>query len=251
MASWHAVYEKVTPYILRIETPVGGGTAFLFATNESKSIVALATAAHVVSHAESWKVPLKLIHHQSGSEIFLEDQDRIIEIDSARDSASILLGRPTGGFLPVEELLMMDSTQFKKAGVEVAWAGYPAIAHPTLCLFTGTIAAFVNHDDSYLIDGVAINGVSGGPVFSAYPDGSPEILGTISAYMPNRLRGDALPGMLQAHDVTTFQATVRRIRSLDEARRQKEEEEQMRRQAEAAGDAPPDPGEEGKREPAT
>ena len=100
---------------------------------------------------------------------------------------------------------MIDSKRFTKIGVQVAWAGYPVIAHPNLYLFTGTIAAFISHDDSYLIDGVAINGVSGGPVFTDLPGDQPEVLGTISAYMPNRQLGDTLPGMLHAHDVTSFQ----------------------------------------------
>jgi hypothetical protein len=47
----------------------------------------------------------------------------------------------------------------------------------------------------YLIDGVAINGVGGGPVFAALKNDQPQLLGTISAYMPNRMRGDALPGL--------------------------------------------------------
>jgi hypothetical protein len=34
-------------------------------------------------------------------------------------------------------------------------------------------------------------------------------VGTISAYMPNRQRGDALPGMLQAHDVTSLEETIK------------------------------------------
>jgi hypothetical protein len=96
-----------------------------------------------------------------------------------------------------------------------------------------------SHDDSYLIDGVAINGVSGGPVFAEILPNTPEIVGTISAYMPNRQRGDALPGMLQAHDVTAFQETIGRLRSLDAARKEKEAEEQRRRQQESAGEIPP------------
>jgi hypothetical protein len=37
---------------------------------------------------------------------------------------------------------MIDSDNFLRVGVEVAWVGYPGIARPNLCLFTGTIAAF-------------------------------------------------------------------------------------------------------------
>jgi hypothetical protein len=238
MADWHSLYEKVLPYIVRIETHESAGTGFLFAFNEPKTVVGFATAAHVVEHADLWKLPLKLRHHVSGNELFLTDDDRFINIDSERDSASILIRHP-GDYLPDNPLPMMNPARLKKIGVEVAWVGYPGIAWPHLCLFTGNIAAAISAQDSYLLDGVAISGVSGGPVFSETPDGTPEILGTISSYMPDRHRGDVLPGMLRAQDVTSFQITIRKLKSLDEARRQKERDEREKRQAEAATGVPP------------
>lgn len=239
MAEWHVLVQKVLPYVVAIETPEGSGTGFLFAYNDGKTLMAFATAAHVVQHADAWKQPIKLRHHLTGSELFLSDDDRYIELDSSRDSASILISRK-GDYWPADLLPMMDPEQFKSVGVEVGWVGYPGIASPNLCFFTGRVSAFVAHDDSYLIDGVAINGVSGGPVFAELPGHTPELVGTISAYIPNRQRGDALPGMLQAHDITTFQETIKTIRSLDEARAKKEEEDRQRRQAEASGEiAPP------------
>ena len=224
MNDWDAVYEKVLPHIVRIETPESAGTGFLFALNEGKEIVAFATAAHVVDHADSWKLPIKIWHHVSGNEIFVSDSKRFIEIDTKRDSASIVIARP-GDYIPEDPLPMIDPKQFKKIGAQVAWAGYPSIAYPNLCLFTGTIAAFILDNDSYLIDGVAIHGVSGGPVFADLPDGQPEVLGTISAYKPNRQRGDTLPGLLQAHDVTALQTTVTRIKSVDEERKKRADQE--------------------------
>ena len=220
MNDWDVVYENVLPHIVRIETPESTGTGFLFALNESKEIVAFATAAHVVDHADSWKLPIKIRHHVSGNEIFVSDSKRFIEIDTKRDSASIVIPRP-GDYIPEDPLPMMDPEQFKKIGVQVAWAGYPSIAYPNLCLFTGTIAAFILENDSYLIDGVAIHGVSGGPVFAHLEDGQPQVLGTISAYKPNRQRGDTLPGLLQAHDVAALQTTVTKIKSVDEERRKR------------------------------
>ena len=221
MTEWYELYEKIVPYIVCIETPKSAGTGFLFALNESKSVVAFATAAHVVQYADAWKLPIKLRHHVSEEEIFVPDSKRFIEIDQKRDSASIIIANP-GAYLPEDPLKMVEPNEFWKMGVQVAWVGYPSIAYPNLCLFTGSIAAFVQEDDSYLIDGVAINGVSGGPVFTSLPDNQIEVLGTISAYMPNRQYGDALPGLLQAHDVTAHQKIVRAIRSVDDARKNRE-----------------------------
>ena len=242
MLEWHLLYEQVLPYIVRIETPEGFGTGFLFAFNQKKTVAGFATAAHVVQHADSWKLPIKITHHVSGEELFLTTEDRFIEVDEARDSASILV-KNVGSSLPDNPLAMMEPTHFKKVGVEVAWAGYPVIARPHLCLFTGSIATFLAYDDSYLIDGVAIHGVSGGPVFAGVPgdDDTPELLGTISMYMPNRQPSDTLPGMLRAHDLTAFAETIKWIKSLDEAKEKKEKEDQEKRQAEAAGTAEPAP----------
>ena len=251
MSQWDVFYKKVVPYIVRIETPEGSGsfgTGFLFAFNRNKRMVGFATAAHVIQHADAWRLPIKLTHHLSGEELFLTANDRVIELDTARDSANILTPNPSD-YLPKDALSMMDAKHFKAIGTEVAWMGYPVIAHPNLCLFSGNIAAFVPHDDSYWIDGVAINGVSGGPLFCGLADETPQLLGTISSYMPNRLPTDTLPGMLRAHDITSFAKTMEWIKSLDEARENKEKEEQDKRQAEAAGTAPPTPSTTSPQEP--
>jgi hypothetical protein len=71
---------------------------------------------------------------------------------------------------------------------------------------------------AYLIDGVAINGVSGGPVF--YHTGSEvQIVGVISAYVANRATGDTLPGLSIAQDVAHFHSVDLRVKSLDEMQR--------------------------------
>jgi hypothetical protein len=91
-----------------------------------------------------------------------------------------------------------------------------------LCFFTGSISAFLRSEDCYLIDGVAINGVSGGPVFADDKE-LPEIIGTVSAYMPNRVGDATLPGLLRAQDISAYQETISRIRTLDEAREKEKE----------------------------
>jgi hypothetical protein len=205
--TWSATYRNVLPYVVAIETPEGSGTGFMFAYNAKKSIVAFATAAHVVEHAHEWKLPIKLRHHVTQKEVFVPEPEWIILLDRRRDSASVLIAN--GHLkLPPDQPPMIDSTKYKPIGIEVGWVGYPSIAHPNLCFFSGRISAFLQKDDSYLIDGVAINGVSGGPVFVQSKDDVPQVIGTVSAYMPNRIRGDALPGLLRAQDVTSFQVAI-------------------------------------------
>jgi len=220
---WHKCYEKLLPYIFSIETPYGWGSGFFFAYNETKTLAAFATAAHVIVGAEDWKQPIKLRQHTTRKELFLTDQRRVISLDRKRDSASVLI-KNVAFELPADVLPMLPPDKFKRIGVEVGWAGYPVIAHPHLCFFTGPLSAYLEDDDSYLIDGVAINGVSGGPVFAQLKDNMPQILGTVSAYMPNRIGGDALPGLLRAQDVTPFHNTIQRLKSIDDARKKREEE---------------------------
>ncbi|MBL0211354.1 MAG: trypsin-like peptidase domain-containing protein [Holophagaceae bacterium] len=220
---WHEAYEKVLPHILRIETPDGAGTGFLFGYNADRSLAAIATAAHVVDRAHAWKQPIKIIHHTSGQEVFLQGHERVVFLDRKRDSASILV--PTGTLpLPESPLPLMDVKQIKKVGVVLAWVGFPSVAYPELCFFTGSVSAFLFNDDCYLIDGVAINGVSGGPVFDALTGNQPELVGSISAYISNRVGGASLPGLLRAQDITSFHEALQTVRSLDEARKMEEEQ---------------------------
>lgn len=237
--NWTECYKKVLPYVFLIETPDGSGSGVFFAYNRRKTIIAIATAAHVIEHAEDWKQPIKILQHTSGKSRFLTDDDRMILLDRRRDSASIIL--MNAGFdLPADPLPMIAADKFKQVGTEVGWVGYPGIARPHLCFFTGPISSFIYGEDSYLIDGVAIHGVSGGPVFACLVDNNPQLLGTVSAYMPNRIRGDALPGLLRSQDVTAFHETIKTMTSLDDAREKKEQEKakQAQEQQEHANEPP-------------
>jgi hypothetical protein len=77
----------------------------------------------------------------------------------------------------------------------------------------------------YLIDGVAIHGVSGGPVVCVSLTDGVQIVGIVSAYMANRMQGDTLPGLLYAQDVSYFHETIDAIKTMDDARKKKKEAE--------------------------
>ena len=235
--SWADLFKKIRPYIMYIETPRVSGTAFLFTYNKGKTVAGFATAAHVVSHADDWKEPIKLIHYETKREFFLTDDDRVIFIDLARDSAVILTKNDDLG-TPQETLPLIDPDKFLSIGVEVGWVGFPSIASPNLCIFTGRISSHIKDFDSYLIDGVAINGVSGGPVFySPQKTSMLKIIGTVSLYMPNRIYGDTLPGLLRVQDVTTFHNTINAITSWDEAR--EKQAEQVKEERKKSSSTPP------------
>jgi hypothetical protein len=158
----------------------------------------------------------------SGVSSFLKEGQRVIYTDWKTDSAVILFQK---GDLPFPEQLipLLPSDRKIALGCEVGWLGFPAIEPWTLCFFSGNVSARQEHRNAYLIDGVAINGVSGGPV--AYSDGTDgvQIVGIVSAYKANRSTGEALPGLLIAQDVSHFHDVVQHIRTIDDARHKKDE----------------------------
>jgi hypothetical protein len=222
--NWSECQNKVLPFVFLIETPDGSGSGVFYAYNRDKSMIAIATAAHVIEHAEDWKLPIKLRQHTTGKSRFLKDSERVVFLDRRRDSASIIIAND-GFDLPETPLSMMAADKYMPIGSEVGWLGYPGIAQPHLCFFTGPISSFIQGEDSYLIDGVAINGVSGGPVFACLQEDNPKLLGTVSAYMLNRVRGEALPGLLRSQDLTSFHEAIKTITSVDDAREKKAKEE--------------------------
>jgi hypothetical protein len=109
-----------------------------------------------------------------------------------------------------------------------------------MCFFSGTVSAWQPAKKSYLIDGVAINGVSGGPVFHCPDPEKPQIIGSVSTYHANRATGETLPGLLRAQDVSHFHAAAARIRNIDEANAKKKEfEEAQKAKAESPAVSPP------------
>jgi len=238
--SWTGACKIVRDYIVRIETPDGTGTGFFFTYNQSKSIVAIATALHVISDAHDWRKPIKVRRVEGGEETFLTVENRVVLIDYKRDSAAILIDAKALK-APENMLNLLAVDKYKYPGTRVMWGGYPGIAGGKLCFFQGSVSAFDTEDDSYYIDGVAINGVSGGPVFDEDVEGSPvAVVGIVSSYFINRQRGDPLPGFSMAHDATHLHATIERIKSMDEARK-KAEEQHAQAAAAAAKAVDPEP----------
>jgi hypothetical protein len=108
---------------------------------------------------------------------------------------------------------------FLKVGNEIGWLGFPAIHTANLCFFSGKISAWINVQSAYLVDGVAINGVSGGPAFhlTGADDNPVVVMGVVSAYIANRATGEVLPGLSVVRDVAQFHELTPTFASLDQA----------------------------------
>lgn len=222
--NWNQIVDKIKPHVVKIKTPTGSGTGFLFMYNNDKSWCGIATANHVVNDIDEWKQPLKLIHQSSNKiEHYIEDKNRVIICDSKNDSAVILFHKPEKLNFPGEIIRLRPLEEKLNIGSEVGWVGYPYLGENTLCFFSGNISARNDEKNFYLVDGVAINGVSGGPVLYSSETNGVEIIGIMCAYMANRATGSTLPGLSVAQDVFHLHKSVAMIKDIDEARQKKED----------------------------
>ncbi len=216
---WHVAFQDVEPYVVKITTPSAAGTGFLVALSPNKRLIGIATAAHVIDYPHYWEQPIRIEHFSSGKTVFLNHPDRFIEINATKDTASIVLQR---GDLPVPDQApaTISETHHLKVGVEVGWVGFPAIAPANLCFFSGAISSWVEGEGFYFVDGVAINGVSGGPAFSVSQENKVHIIGVVSAYVPNRATGIPLPGLCVLRDVAPLQQMIKGLTNLKQAKEQ-------------------------------
>ena len=215
---WFEAVVLMQPHVVRIRTPHGSGTGFLLSVGTNSPFCVIATAAHVVEHAHSWEEHIKLDHHSSGQSILVRSTDRAIFIDEKMDTAAIMINK---GILPIPPTAfpLAPNERYLKVGNEIGWLGFPAVSLANMCFFSGKISAWVVDQQAYLVDGVAINGVSGGPAFHL-TDSGPVIIGVVSAYMPNRATGETLPGLAIIRSVNQFHELAPTFQSLDQAQEQ-------------------------------
>ena len=213
--NWRKAIEMVKPYVVKIDTPGGSGTGFLCAYTEGKLVCGIATAAHVVNKSHIWEEPIRIKHFISGETRLLNASDRVTDLDTKLDTAVILFTKGKIPF-PQDTLTFHSEKKYLKAGNEIGWIGFPSVSPNDLCFFTGRISCWVDNSQIYLVDGVAINGVSGGPAFYISKDGI-EVIGSVSAYLPNRV--GATPGLAMVSHVEQFQKIIKTIKNMEEAKK--------------------------------
>jgi hypothetical protein len=215
---WYTAVDQIKPHVVRISTPGGSGTGFLLMNAQRTGLAAIATAAHVIDHAHYWEQPIRIQHSVSGKALVVREHNRAIFLHDD-DTAAIVLSKEDLP-LPDASLPMVDREKHLRVGNEIAWLGFPAIPGADLCFFGGRVSAWREGQAAYLVDGVAINGVSGGPAFYIGAENNVKIMGVVSAYAPNRATGEALPGLSVVRSVTKLHDVVQNLSSLDEAKEQ-------------------------------
>jgi len=206
---WSDAVNSSLPCIVKIETPTGHGTGFLCFYDQTKSMYAIATAGHVIHHADKWMEPIRIYTHNGSKSLLLKARDRHITMGNLSDSAIILFSKTQDLFPGTLPLPLLDQELVLTVGTQVGWIGFPVLEPDTPCFFSGMISARKNN--AYLIDGVAINGVSGGPVLYMDEDEAVSVVGTVSAYRMNKASGDNLPGLLIAQDLSLFHDVITHI----------------------------------------
>jgi hypothetical protein len=198
---WAEALDAIRPHIFRLETRSGSGTAFVIDRPDA-ALVLLATAYHVFEDSIEWREPIKLIHHESQKIMTLADDERMVRCFPEKDLALIQFD---AGGLPLSDVppeTIVHGEHYRE-GIQIGWCGFPSVAPRRLCFFTGHISAYVE-DDSYLVDGVAINGVSGGPAFAISDTGAPELFGVVTSYFPNRQGDEVLPGLSWVRGISPY-----------------------------------------------
>ena len=191
---WAIPVRNLKDYVVRIETPNGHGTGFVVPTPAGDTTRCVVTAWHVINHASEWNEPIKINHLSSKKCVFLRPDQRRINPAPGRDQALIHFSASELPF-PEVNLSFSETDTHYVEGVEVGWLGYPAVAPATQCFFCGHISAYIEDTEEYFVDGVAINGVSGGPAFIQGKNEKPIIIGLVTEYHPNFATGKALPGI--------------------------------------------------------
>ncbi len=226
--SWRQGVEIIKPHIVKVRTPRGFGTGFLCTYTEDKKYCAVATAAHVISESYIWEEPIRIHHYVSKKVRLLREPDRIVWLDYDLDTAVILF--PRGDLpLPQTTLPFISEKHHLKVGEEIGWVGFPAVSSQNLCFFSGMNSCWIDDSRTYLVDGVAINGVSGGPAFYTTTKGI-KIIGSVTAYLPHRT--GITPGLSMISDVDQFLDVIKTIKDWGEAKKKEPPPEEVKEKKE-------------------
>lgn len=208
MTEWYAPVDNIIPHIVRIETLTGSGTGFMAVREEHLAMIF--TAAHVISDAARLQQAVRLHHYKSQTNVVVhidkrnESNSATSYLEGSRDTAALSVATSLLPF-PLESPHLITEDSRLKVGNQMGWLGFPSVAPQNLCFFHGYTSCWLPEEQAYLIDGISIPGVSGGPAFyMPKGQGTPHIAGIVTEYRYSKSQqtGDVLPGVSLIRDIT-------------------------------------------------
>jgi hypothetical protein len=195
--TWADVIPRVERLVYQVKADAGRGTAFAISVatpSGNQHHTMFATAWHVVEGAVGNDATLDLVGKDGVLVSGLTTGPvSVYPVGPPEYDAAMIVVPTRVPLVSIVDLHAMPLETMLNRGAELGWLGYPALAAPDLCFFRGNVSGHRKDPPCYLVDGVGINGVSGGPAFDA--DGL--IVGMVSSYIPNQEnRGLTLPGLL-------------------------------------------------------
>lgn len=195
-ADWTKVIPKIEPLCFQVLAGDSLGTGFAVGVSRADGgrHTMLATALHVVESVLGNDNPIEIVR-SDGSVMSKHAAGplRIFPVGPPENDTALIHVETREPLVTPEQLCGMPLETMLCRGTPVGWLGYPGLVFPELCFFEGVISGYQNEPPMYLIDGVAVNGVSGGPAF----DETGLLVGLVSAYLPNQIDSRrTLPGLM-------------------------------------------------------
>ncbi len=194
---WHMVVDQVMSSVFHLNAGDSAGTCFLVSLGTDSqnlhTFAMFATAWHVLENLQGSSAGIEIISADK-SKVFSSKTHKTVFSRMGTTSDAALIMVEVGQELTQDNLLpIMPFGDQLARGSEIGWLGFPGLFNAEPCFFLGVISGYLNDPPTYLVDGVAVNGVSGGPAF----DDRAHLIGLVSAYIPNKVdEATTLPGLL-------------------------------------------------------
>jgi len=196
---WHKAVDKVEKITYRVYHGNTAGTAYIISIGsvqvDAFKLTSFVTAWHVIEDLITKEESITFRSSNKKTEFTISKNNySLTRLGPENYDSALITIRTNESILEEKDLIpMLPFGYMLPKGYEIGWLGYPGIVDPEICFFKGVISGYLYDPPTYLIDGVAINGVSGGPAF----DDRAHLIGLVSAYIPNTISDTkTLPGLM-------------------------------------------------------
>ena len=206
---WYQAVKLMQQNLVRIEAgnSVGSGVRFAVPDKyEAQYNHCILTAHHVIKDILKDKLPLSIIPESDRKKKWTIEDWSIVH-NQEHDHALVMFGC-ADCMPPFRPYKILEPKSHYVPGVEIGWLGYPNISglNGVACFSHGYISAYLKKEEAYLVDGVSIHGMSGGPAFVCENDGTIVLAGVVTNYLANRRPdGKVLPGMAMFRTIQQIQ----------------------------------------------